>query len=146
MKNDDLIQRLTDSTGPDEELGRQIICTLIAPKGSYVEQSKRNGVWCIYDGVDHCDRPRLWEWRGFNELRKGDCPTRYPDGLPACIRLMDEVLPGWLWEMHWNGRTHSVALIPGADEPSYRLPKLTGHKSLSHALLIAILRAQDASQ
>lgn len=59
----------------------------------------------------------------------------------ACIGLAKEVLPGWLWEMHWNGEEHSVALVPSADVYEFELPKLTSHTDLCRAHLLATLQA-----
>ena len=47
-----LLERLEKAEGPDREIDALIRCILLAPSGAYVEQSPRNGEWCVYEGTD----------------------------------------------------------------------------------------------
>lgn len=57
-----LAERIEKASGPDRELDAEVWCALFAPAGAVVEQSKLNGAWCIYDGMEqrHPDQRRLW--------------------------------------------------------------------------------------
>lgn len=89
MTNDELLARVEGLVGPDREVDALIICALLAPAGSRVEQSRINGAWCIYEPVKFGSDPwRLWERTPF-EFRTASLTA----GIDAALALVERKLP-----------------------------------------------------
>ena len=140
-----LIDRLEKAEKGSQELDARIILALLAPSDAFLEQSKINGRWCIYDGYDRVSRPRLW-----------DGAPRYPDdrgpsqSIDAAIALAESVLPGWAW---WASKIDAGSIestarlwVPGDRAESGEEGKefFTQAKTPVLALCIAILKAVQA--
>lgn len=81
-----LLSRVEAARDADRELDMRILCALMAPAGSYVDRSKYNGAWCIYD-ASH----RLWEKRSW--WHQDDWPLT--SSTDAALRLVERMLPWW---------------------------------------------------
>ena len=88
-----LLARVEGATGPSDELDALILCALVAPAGCYVERSKYNGAWCIFEPMNGRSVARLWEDRG--PFREGGWPLT--SSLDATTSLVERVRPGWAW-------------------------------------------------
>jgi len=84
----DLIERLEKADRGSPELSAHVIKAALAPAETWVEQSRFNGAWCIYERPE---KPRIWEATG--PLR-GASVT---ESLDAALALAERVLPGWTW-------------------------------------------------
>jgi len=80
----ELLERVKAATNASQELDACIMAALAAPQGSYVEKSRFNGVWCVYEAGG-----RLWEKRGW--WREGGWPVTA--SLDAALALVERVLP-----------------------------------------------------
>jgi hypothetical protein len=104
-----LSERVKAATGPDDELAAHIICAAIAPQGSYVEQSRFNGAWCIYvKGGKLFDRPK--------ELRANFDVTASIDAAAALLRL---TLPGWWWNVGTCHLSDDATIGPDYNSPEH---------------------------
>jgi len=134
MTHHALVARLEGAEAGNDELSAHVLKALIAPADAWVERSRFNGAWCIYECPE---KPRVWEVSG--PLRNAPVTT----SIDAALSLAGRVLPGMgAWDV---GFAYSVA-------PSYyaRLvvvrvgqPEEFGRAATpALALCIAILRAK----
>lgn len=135
---------LEKASGADRELGARIICALLAPEGSKVEKSPRNGEWCIYEPNRY--RPDEWMvWSAPDPFRRDYfCPT---ESLDATIALVERVLPGWAREVSFWGSTARSSLWecdPEGWHSSRGIKTSAASKSEPIALLTAMFRAKIA--
>lgn len=89
------IPDLSTAEAGSDELSARIMCALAVPEGCYVEQSRLNGAWCIYEKADRSGRQRLWERRDW--YRVGGWPVS--TSIDAAVALVERVLPGARWEL-----------------------------------------------
>lgn len=59
----DLREKIQAATGPDAEIDARMMCVFAAPPGSFVEQSRINGAWMIYEPTGEGERPHAWDNR-----------------------------------------------------------------------------------
>jgi hypothetical protein len=90
---DALIERVRGLEGPSREVDALVLCALLAPVGSFVEQSKINGAWCVYERSN-----RLWE-KCPQELRGVSLTA----SLDAVIALIERELPKCAWSIERVG-------------------------------------------
>jgi hypothetical protein len=86
----ELAARCEAATGADRGLDALIWCAVFAPAGSYVERSRFNGEWCIYNGVDRKGEARLWEDRYHQRVQPVTA------SIDAAVMLVPE---GALWKL-----------------------------------------------
>lgn len=92
MTLQDLITAVEGAEAGSDELSARVVAALMAPAGCYVEKSRFNGAWCIYQPVEG-KAPRLFE-----DHRSGK--NWRPDGWPvttsldAAVALIERKLPG----------------------------------------------------
>jgi hypothetical protein len=104
-----LSERVKAARRQDAELGAHIICAAIAPTGSYVEQSRFNGAWCIYlASAKLFDRPK--------ELRANFDITASIDAAAALLRL---TLPGWWWKVGTCCVSDDACIAPDYNDPEH---------------------------
>ena len=144
-----LIERVEAASGPDDKLHAEILCALLAPEGSMVEQSRFNGRWCVYEPATRGNEPfRIWQtpnpWR-----QDGQDVT---ESLDAVIALCERVLPA---DHH---SIYGELVVPsGVCEMSITLkeggkawatsPEYSGvGRTPALALLLALLRAKQAME
>ena len=77
-----LIARVEAAEGADRELDALIRCAVFGPKNGYVERSKFNGAWCVYQA-----NGKLWEPRGLTSEQRGGAFTT---SLDAAMTLADD--------------------------------------------------------
>jgi hypothetical protein len=134
---DDLIRRLEAAAEGSEELDALVIAHLV---GGSIEQSKINGRWCLYVGVDGRGRPRSWEPRTplEQELYRAEIHGRGPTrSLDGALTLVPE---GYAWDVESDGSVsvwrHSYGEHRSAEDAMAATPAL--------AVCIAALRARAA--
>ena len=91
-----LAERVEGLSGPCEETDALIRCALYAPQGAYVEQSRINGAWCVYDGTKTQDgRARLFEhWPS----RDAKCAP-FTRSLDAAMSLVSAGMGVGVWRL-----------------------------------------------
>ncbi len=165
---DALIAHVREAEAGSRELDALVICALLAPKGSKVEQSQINGAWCIYEPRVYGKEPfGLWEWRGlprdFVSMLRERGPTT---DLSTAVALLERVLPGWWWRVGTCCVSDDATIGPDYNSPVHgeRLRRefpLTPHEdgcggwlvdadqrpphSVAKALTLAILMAKKES-
>ena len=121
-----LIERVRSGSGADERLDAEIMCAIAAPDGSFVEQSRFNFAWCIYEKPG-----RLWNKRDWHR------PDGWPltSSLDAVVALVEKKLPG-----------KAVAILEEA-VTKCALPSLTLEKFPREYLarFLTALQAQEAA-
>jgi hypothetical protein len=131
----ELIARLENGSGTDQELEARILCAIAAPSGAYVEQSRFNGRWCIYHG-EHNGQQTLWEDRKWgNQIR-----WNITESLDAALSLVEKMLPGWMWRIEQS--SHRYACLWKSFETGYTAEGIH-ESSVSRAVLIALLRSLE---
>jgi hypothetical protein len=124
-----LAARCEAATGPDERLAAEIMQATFAP-GGFVEQSRINGAWCVYDAPNRLAR--------MPHRREGWLIT---ESLDAIVAMIERELPGWWWSCgscHLTGdgdvgalnprrlKTHAI-LAPDYNDPQAKgLPEIEG--------------------
>jgi len=82
-----------------------------------------------------------WDVPGRTAWVSDECAAHYTTSLDAALALVDEVLPGWSWDLSGGTPSHGVlpyATLNGSNiDPTIQAE----HKSPVIALLIALLRA-----
>lgn len=140
----DIIERLEKATGPSEELSAHIKCALLAPEGSYVEQSKFNGAWCVHE-IGYGGKSRLFEYpRVPSEIRLGKLTA----SLDASIALVELMLPGCEYTLRKHvseGFNASVNFV-GTNGVWIFSASDSNSMNLATALLIAMFRALEAQE
>jgi hypothetical protein len=139
----DLRARVEAATKPSQELDAQILQVLFVPKG-YVEQSRINGRWCIYDGTtDRSGRPRLWEATGKLHEIKQSSPTASLDAVLALVgeKLPDNVITS-VTVVRANGGVQCIGIVTFVGD-AHTVKANAPTPAL--ALLSAVLAALDAS-
>lgn len=135
-----LLEKVEAATGADQRLDAEILCALLAPAGSYVEQSPFNGVWCAYKpNTQPGKRPSAWEtprpWRGDR--------CSLTTSIDLSIALVDQAIPGANYLIA-RGKTRAA-------EPQFGCQLLFSHDHVlgegehdvhpALAILAALLRA-----
>ena len=92
-----IIEKLEGSEAGSGWLDAHVFCELFAGDRSYVEQSPFNGVWCVYEVSRVTGRASLFEWPP--RLNRHRNPTT---SLDAALALVEERLPGCLWQIEGN--------------------------------------------
>lgn len=89
----DLRARIQSAEVGSAELDAEIIRAVLAPEGSTIMQSPINFAFCIYHGLDHAGRPRIWD-KPFPYRRANFGPSQSVD---AALALVAEKLPEAAW-------------------------------------------------
>jgi hypothetical protein len=116
----ELYARIEAGSGPDRELDARIICALLAPKGSKVEQSPFNYEWCIYEPCQYGRKPFKTWGRG---PRGGK--EQVTSSLDAALSLVER--DGWAltaleWvEGIWVAIVKRSGQLVAEDHPSCRI-------------------------
>lgn len=135
-----LLERLETAKTGSREMSAHIVKALLAPAEAWVEQSRFNGAWCIYERPE---KPRLWDPDG--PLR-GASVT---ESLDAALTLAGLVVPTYTATLviyRTNGGEfppHALAnlLCPYGEITEYR----GDAKTAPLALCAAILKAKGAA-
>jgi hypothetical protein len=102
-----LQSRIRECKGADRELDCSIACALLGGEPHRLYPSGFGNDWRRNVGRAY-----------FNV----DPYTTYPDGLGACVSLLNQVLPGWTVELRL-GASGNYARIHEFDPPCRRLPE-----------------------
>lgn len=136
-----LIEKLEGLSKGRDELSAHVIKTLLAPDDAWVEQSKFNGAWCIYE---RREKPRLWGES--NPLRSAPVTT----SLDAALALAERRCPRFSVTVV-KYRTNDGEFKPSG-EASLLNPygNITEHRGKAAtpalALCAAVLRAQSEAR
>lgn len=128
-----LIARVEAATRADLELDALILCEVAAPKGSFVERSKINGAWCIYE-----EPSRLWEMSSRNGWHRSE-GWGLTSSLDAALSLLERVLPGSHWRL-WRSETAKAYAADVGDNDTCYAP------TPALALVLATLKALHSAQ
>jgi len=131
----ELVARLEGASEGSSELSAHVIKAALAPEHTWVEQSKFNGVWCIYERPE---KPRIWEVSG--SLR-GASVT---ESIDAALALAERVLPGraaGVSQQIHHGHWYAWLTLVGADGDPWTEAGANA-PTPALALCAAILRAQ----
>ena len=134
-----LIERLEAAEKGSERFDVEILCAVLAPPGSYIEQSKLNGRWCIYEQPKHAKSPRIWQPpRAYRDEHAG--PTQSLDAITA---LIEEKLPGCkrVITKYPKGWAHCTLFLANNDTFGTRICKTE-----ALACCAAFLRAYQAQE
>ena len=97
----ELAERVERLSGPCRDVDALIRCALFAGPSAYVEQSKINAAWCVYE-IGYNGKPHIWEGRGLPAVVRNGAFTA---SLDASMTLVPE-------DQFWRvGHNH--------DDPSY---------------------------
>lgn len=125
-------EQLKLATGPSERLAAEILQIIVAPDG-YVEQSKINGNWCIYEPTK-----RLWERRG-DWWRRDGWPLT--SSLDAAIAFVERVLPAANCHGYDKSPSGVTAYVSRNYVAEGHWMVAADHKTLALALLLAAFNA-----
>jgi hypothetical protein len=135
----ELIAKLENGSGEDQELEALILCKLAAPTDAYVEQSKFNGRWCIYHGADRGGQPRLWEDRRWSDHHR----LNITSSLDAALSLVERMLPGAQFNLtNLYGVAAAELPLNGGDDTPWETGRHKGG-DLPRAILVALLRSLE---
>lgn len=101
----ELALRCEQASGADPQLDAEIWCAVFAPPDSYVEHSRFNGAWCIYNGTSQrTKQPRLWE-ESNSQVRP------VTSSLDAAMMLVPAPVR-WPWNVTMATAYGSASVIP----------------------------------
>lgn len=137
----DLITRLSKLDAPDREVDAEIAVSLD------LFETRPNKGWPdrLDYGSRNSDGSVTWPGHGFDQLI-----PRYTASVDAATALAERVLPGWYWGITQGDDGEDAVEFQGNVWPSIQpypaeLEQYGYHKFPAIALLIAILRAKEAS-
>ena len=132
-----LIEKLEGAGKGGGELSAHVIKALLAPADAWVEQSRFNGAWCVYE---RREKPRLWG--EYNPLKSAPVTT----SIDAALALAERVLPG-VWWIAGRGKLRASEAEYGAQLMFGEKPIGQGEGSTAAlSLCAAILRAQSEAR
>lgn len=130
----ELAERVQVATGRDDELTAIIRCAIFAPAGCWVEQSRFNAAWCVYE-KDYRGNPKSWDGRGLTrEQRLGDF-------LMSVDAAMSAIPHGWGYGLDYAPAGRGLRFILGSPD---REPQFVHGEAMTlpRAIVAAALRAR----
>lgn len=138
----ELAERCERATKSDRELDALVWAVVVAPAGAYVEQSRFNGEWCIYLGVDRKGEAAIWEYR-----KREHRPQPVTSSIDAALALLPDHMSSELTRSAaseftrcrlWDWRRSPTMSDPGNEW------KAEGNRPLPLNICAAALRARHS--